>query len=170
MPSRREQLVKFLEGWASEKRLRIVVSDVAAIVALRQVPDCTLAILDGKVERGPAERSNGDAPRRQSPLDKDMFGRSHARTGDLTPRQMQVMFCLRSGQSNKQIARQLELSEATVKVHVRQVMKRLGASNRTQAAVLAMDLALTEIEAPKRVGPLSPTRRRARPSLASSRL
>jgi DNA-binding NarL/FixJ family response regulator len=49
-----------------------------------------------------------------------------------------VLACLKNGLSNKQIARELDMSEATVKVHVRHIMKKLGASNRTQAVVLAL--------------------------------
>ena len=43
---------------------------------------------------------------------------------------------LRQGKSNRLIAQELELSEATVKVLVRQIMKRLGVTNRTQVALL----------------------------------
>jgi DNA-binding NarL/FixJ family response regulator len=56
----------------------------------------------------------------------------------LTARQREVLTGLKDGLSNKQIARNLDMSEATVKVHVRQVMRKLGALNRTQAAVLAL--------------------------------
>lgn len=55
----------------------------------------------------------------------------------LTGRQRDVLNCLSSGQSNKEIARALDMSEATVKVHIRQVMKKLGVANRTQAALCA---------------------------------
>jgi DNA-binding NarL/FixJ family response regulator len=54
----------------------------------------------------------------------------------LTPRQAAVLECLCQGDSNKLIARRLSVSETTVKVHVRQIMRKLGAANRTQAAVL----------------------------------
>lgn len=60
----------------------------------------------------------------------------HERIWTLTPRQNAVMECLRQGDSNKLIARRLSVSETTVKVHVRQIMRKLGAINRTQAAVL----------------------------------
>ena len=60
-------------------------------------------------------------------------------SNDLTSRQQQVLACLKRAQSNKEIARALKMSEATVKVHVRQVMKKLGALNRTHAAVLAVN-------------------------------
>lgn len=55
----------------------------------------------------------------------------------LTGRQMEVLRGLRIGRSNKQIARDLDMAEATVKVHVRQILKKLGVANRTQAAMLA---------------------------------
>jgi DNA-binding NarL/FixJ family response regulator len=57
---------------------------------------------------------------------------------DLTNRQRDVANLLRQGLSNKLIARQLDTTEATVKMHVRQIMRKLGASNRTQAALLAL--------------------------------
>ena len=53
----------------------------------------------------------------------------------LTQRQQEVLFCLREGQPNKVIARSLGMSEATVKVHLRDVMRKLGVKNRTQAAL-----------------------------------
>ena len=59
---------------------------------------------------------------------------------DLTRRQYEVLYGLANGHSNKEIARDLELSEATVKSHVRQVMRKLHVDNRTQAALLARDL------------------------------
>jgi len=53
----------------------------------------------------------------------------------LTPRQLDVLALLREGKSNKLIARELAMCESTVKVHVRQIMRKLGAANRTQAAL-----------------------------------
>ncbi|WP_018236934.1 response regulator transcription factor [Ensifer sp. BR816] len=53
----------------------------------------------------------------------------------LTRRQNEVLERLRQGRSNKHIARDLAMEESTVKVHVRQIMRKLGASNRTQAAL-----------------------------------
>ncbi|KLK93416.1 hypothetical protein AA309_08785 [Microvirga vignae] len=54
----------------------------------------------------------------------------------LTMRQQEVLELLRHGISNKLIARELHMTEATVKVHVRQIMRKLGAANRTQVAVI----------------------------------
>lgn len=55
----------------------------------------------------------------------------------LSRRQMDVLKTLQSGLSNKEIARALGLSEATVKIHVRHLMRKFGAGNRTQVAVLS---------------------------------
>lgn len=55
----------------------------------------------------------------------------------LTGRQFEVLQCLQKGQPNKLIARELGMTEGTVKVHVRQIMRKLGATNRTQVAILA---------------------------------
>lgn len=59
-------------------------------------------------------------------------------TGDtLTTRQREVLSLLRQGKPNKVIARDLSMRESTVKVHVRQILRKLGATNRTQAALCA---------------------------------
>ncbi|MBP2291427.1 response regulator transcription factor [Azospirillum rugosum] len=57
--------------------------------------------------------------------------------GGLTPREMAVLNCLREGKSNKIIAYKLGMCENTAKAHVRNVLKKLGATNRTEAAYLA---------------------------------
>ena len=55
----------------------------------------------------------------------------------LTPRQLEVLAMLVHGHSNKAIAYDMNLSEATVKMHVTAIIKNLGVSNRTQAAMTA---------------------------------
>ena len=55
----------------------------------------------------------------------------------LTYRQMQVLGLVADGLSNKEIARQLGLSENTVKIHVSRVFRALDVGNRTQAALVA---------------------------------
>ena len=54
-------------------------------------------------------------------------------------RQAAVVEALRRGKSNKQIAYELAMCESTVKVHVRNIMKKLNAKNRTQVAFMAND-------------------------------
>jgi DNA-binding NarL/FixJ family response regulator len=55
----------------------------------------------------------------------------------MTARQEAVISCLCVGDSNKAIARKLGMTETTVKVHVREVMRKLCVSNRTQVAIVA---------------------------------
>lgn len=61
---------------------------------------------------------------------------------DLTARQLQVLLFLANGHSNKVIASDLNLAEATVKMHITAIFKCLGVSNRTQAALEADKLGL----------------------------
>lgn len=60
----------------------------------------------------------------------------------LTPRESEVLDYLLSGASNKEIARALDIQEVTVKLHVRGICTKLGAKNRTQAALAARALGL----------------------------
>ena len=57
--------------------------------------------------------------------------------GRLTARQTAVLGLIRQGKANKIIAHELRMSESTVKVHVRNVLRKMGATNRTQAAYYA---------------------------------
>lgn len=63
---------------------------------------------------------------------------------DLTPREMEVLSFLLEGAANKEIARALDLQVVTVKLHVRGICKKLGAKNRTQAALIARELGLVK--------------------------
>jgi DNA-binding NarL/FixJ family response regulator len=67
-----------------------------------------------------------------------------------TPRQFSVIEALRQGKSNKIIAYELNMCESTVKVHVRNIMKRLNAKNRTQVAFIASEMFGREARAPAR--------------------
>lgn len=64
-------------------------------------------------------------------------------TEKLTERQQDIFRLILAGCSNKEIARELGVLEGTVKVHVRAVMQKLGAKNRTQVAVAAARSGLT---------------------------
>jgi len=65
-----------------------------------------------------------------------------ARIAELTPQQFRVLGMLLSGLLNKQIAFELDVSEATVKAHVTAILRKLGVANRTQAVLLAGRLAV----------------------------
>lgn len=62
--------------------------------------------------------------------------------GNLTPRESEVLEFLLRGASNKEIARSLDLQVVTVKLHVRGICRKLGAKNRTQAALKAQQMGL----------------------------
>ncbi|MEO6746432.1 MAG: response regulator transcription factor [Caldimonas sp.] len=59
---------------------------------------------------------------------------------DLTPRQLDVLRLLLKGEPNKTIARQLGLTEGTVKIHIAAILRTLQARNRTEAVVRAREL------------------------------
>ena len=59
----------------------------------------------------------------------------------LTPSEQRVLELLKKGKPNKAIARELDIEETTVKVHVRRILKKLHAANRTQAALVAQQMA-----------------------------
>jgi two-component system nitrate/nitrite response regulator NarL len=60
----------------------------------------------------------------------------------LTPREMDVLRRLCRGLPNKEIARELDLQEVTVKLHVKTLCRKINAANRTQAAMIAKDAGL----------------------------
>ncbi len=60
-----------------------------------------------------------------------------ARMATLTPQQVRVLMMLSEGLLNKQIAYQLDVSEATVKAHVSAILQKLGVESRTQAVIAA---------------------------------
>ena len=57
--------------------------------------------------------------------------------GSLSERERQVLECLGAGMSNREIARRLQIAEKTVKAHLTSVFRRIGVSDRTQAALWA---------------------------------
>ena len=57
----------------------------------------------------------------------------------LSGRERQILRCLMDGLPNKVIARVLEITEATVKVHIKGLLRKTGMTNRTQAAIWAMN-------------------------------
>ena len=61
----------------------------------------------------------------------------------LTRREMDVLKGICAGKANKEIARDLELQEVTVKLHVKTLSRKLGAKNRTHAAMIARDAGLS---------------------------
>lgn len=69
-------------------------------------------------------------------------GKDHPLAKKLTERERQVLQGLTEGKSNKEIARDLDLSEPTIKLHVKTLYRKVGAANRTQAALIAKEAGL----------------------------
>ena len=57
----------------------------------------------------------------------------------LSPRERLILCCLIEGASNKSIARKMDIAEATVKVHVKAILRKIRVHNRTQAAIWGMN-------------------------------
>jgi DNA-binding NarL/FixJ family response regulator len=74
----------------------------------------------------------------------EALARTPAATQPLTPRERDVLTCVCRGMSNKAIARELGLAEKTVKTHVGHILAKLGVTDRTQAALLAVREGLAE--------------------------
>ena len=64
--------------------------------------------------------------------------------GRLSPREREVLRLLSQGQTNREIAQNLIVSVSTVKIHVEHILAKLGVSDRTQAAVRAIELGLLQ--------------------------
>ena len=65
---------------------------------------------------------------------------------ELTAREMEVLRLVVAGQSNKEIGTTLNISEGTVRAHVNNILSKTGASDRTQAATLAIKRGLVRLE------------------------
>ncbi|MEK0163827.1 response regulator transcription factor [Phaeobacter sp. JH20_36] len=73
---------------------------------------------------------------------KEAEAPAHPLAEKLSPREIEVLDGLCRGLSNKEIARELELQEVTIKLHVRTLCRKLEAKNRTQAALTAKEAGL----------------------------
>lgn len=72
----------------------------------------------------------------QDPTDKE---KPKTPLSDLTPRELEIIQHLAEGQSNKAIARDLGISDGTVKLHVKAILRKLNVRSRVEAAVIAVE-------------------------------
>jgi ATP/maltotriose-dependent transcriptional regulator MalT len=92
-----------------------------------------------------------------SPVDIRLAEYDQALTNaGLTRRERDVLGLLSAGRTNKEIAQSLFLSESTVKVHVRHVLRKIGARTRTQAAIYALKKRQPEAQGEPRASGLDP--------------
>jgi DNA-binding NarL/FixJ family response regulator len=69
----------------------------------------------------------------------------HATDQDLTPREIDVLRLVADGNANKEIAAQLSLTEETVKSHVRSILAKLGANDRTHAVAISLKRGIIQV-------------------------
>jgi len=65
--------------------------------------------------------------------------RAAAPFAELTPRELEILGCIADGSSNKMIARELDITDGTVKLHVKAILRKLGLRSRVEAAVSAVE-------------------------------
>lgn len=82
-------------------------------------------------------------PQIMTQMNESVSTTTEANAFELTPRQLQVLCLLIKGDSNKVIARKMDLAEGTIKMHVTSILKCLDVSNRTQAVVAAQAFGLS---------------------------
>ena len=70
---------------------------------------------------------------------------SHATDDDLTPAEVAVLRLIAAGNANKQISYQLSISEETVKSRVKNILSKLGAKDRTHAAMIGLKRGIIEL-------------------------
>jgi DNA-binding NarL/FixJ family response regulator len=97
-------------------------------------PDATWSETSQSEATHPGAHRAGSGGSRQSRGTEEMES--------LTPREIEVLRLLSQGQTNPQIAQNLMVSRGTVKIHVQHIISKLGVSDRTQAAVRAIEAGL----------------------------
>jgi DNA-binding NarL/FixJ family response regulator len=65
---------------------------------------------------------------------------------ELSPREFEILKLIANGESNKEIARHLEINEGTVRVHASNVFAKLGCSDRAQAVAVAFHRGIISLE------------------------
>jgi NarL family two-component system response regulator LiaR len=130
-----------LTSFADDDRLLPAIRAGAAGYLLKNVDPGELARAVRAAHDGQALLDPSVAAR----LVEELAGPAGEPPGDaLTPREREVLALIARGLSNKRIARELGVSEKTVKAHVGHVLAKLGVSDRTQAAVLAVRSGLAD--------------------------
>jgi NarL family two-component system response regulator LiaR len=130
-----------LTSFAEDDKLFPAIQAGASSYLLKDVsPDELVASIQA-VHRGEA-RLHPDIARRLMQQIAQGPPESEAAAGDLTRRELEVVKLIARGCSNSQIARELVISEGTVKTHVSNILSKLGLGDRTQLAIYAIKTGL----------------------------
>ncbi len=127
-------VVQSLQGGANGYLLKDMEPDALIraledIVAGHTVVAPELAGVLARAVQGETQADAGKAP-------------SGAGVADLTPREHEILCLLAEGQSNKVIARNLGITDGTVKLHVKSILRKLSVHSRVEAAVIAVEQSL----------------------------
>lgn len=128
-----------LTSFADDEKVFPAIKAGAAGYLLKDVRPADLADAVRKASRGEALLAPSVAAR----LMQEVSGERPAPAG-LTERELEVLRLIARGMSNKQIARELVVSEKTVKTHVSNILAKLHLADRTQAALYAVREGLAE--------------------------
>jgi DNA-binding CsgD family transcriptional regulator len=132
--------------WRRAEALLAAKAPKAAASALRQAHDATMQLGEEPIRREIerlAQRARIDLTPPTATVNKAATPSAATRHG-LTAREQEVLQHLVEGRTNRQIARALFISEKTASVHVSNIMSKLGAANRSEAAAIAHRLRLLE--------------------------
>jgi two-component system nitrate/nitrite response regulator NarL len=148
-----ETLERILQGWPEAAVIMLTVSEEADDLAtslsagargylIKNIDPDYLARAIERAAAGESVLAESMAAKLVAALQKQREPKPPAPPSELdklTPREREILACLARGESNKLIARVLDLAESTVKIHVQNILKKLGLSSRVQAALFAVE-------------------------------
>jgi DNA-binding NarL/FixJ family response regulator len=132
-----------LTSFAEEERVHAALEAGASGYLLKDSDADDVAAAVRAAHRGELQIDPVIARRLMSSLRE---GRGGDPMSELTTRELEVLRLVATGKPNKQIAAELAISERTARTHVSRILRKLGLSSRTQAALWAVRVGLVEME------------------------
>jgi DNA-binding NarL/FixJ family response regulator len=132
-----------LTSFAEEERVHAALEAGASGYLLKDSDADDVAAAVRAAHRGELQLDPVVAKRLMSSLRHE---RGSDPVSELTSRELDVLRLVAAGEPNKQIASELEISERTARTHVSRILRKLGLSSRTQAALWAVREGLVEVE------------------------
>ncbi len=132
-----------LTSFAEEERVHAALEAGASGYLLKDSDADDVAAAVRAAHRGELQLDPVVAKRLMSSLRHE---RGSDPVSELTHRELDVLRLVAAGKPNKQIASELEISERTARTHVSRILRKLGLSSRTQAALWAVREGLVEVE------------------------
>jgi len=123
-----------LTSFAEKERVRAALDSGASGYLLKDSQPAEVAAAVRSAHRGEIQLD----PAVTRPLITDLRSGTNGVTSLLTSRELEVLRLVGAGKANKEIAAELVISERTARTHVSNVLRKIGVSSRTQAAVLAV--------------------------------